>query len=308
MNRSYDPSQIFYKFLLSKACFNDQIVDEEDVKKMIIDLVLYDYNGEVIEHILENPDIYPFSINSKSQIGKTLLYSAVGMKSLKLVEILIREGVDVNIADEDGQSPLHVAAKYGYIDIVQALIKAGADINTVNQTGETPFIVAKNINLCRITVNHITRLETVELYVSDQNHKKKNELISTLDKSRDYFQHSRNCEEEAQTIKRINESLYDFLKESDVNKMVNIWEGNENVRNEFDNEKGLKEKYPEYSDILIHKANKVKKEIFLHNQKPLIDWLQAYYRCNFRAMTFSGIRFFLIDTNKIRYSKSTQFA
>ncbi|WP_265015189.1 hypothetical protein [Wolbachia endosymbiont (group B) of Camptogramma bilineatum] len=57
--------------------------------------------------------------------------------------------------------------------------------------------------------------------------------------------------------------------------MVDIWEKNENVRNEFDNEKGLKGKYPEYADILINKANKVKKEIFLHNQKPLIHWLQA---------------------------------
>lgn len=55
------------------------------------------------------------------------------------------------------------------------------------------------------------------------------------------------------------------MRESDVNKMVDIWEKNENVRNEFDNEKGLKGKYPEYADILINKANKVKKEIFLHN-------------------------------------------
>lgn len=71
-------------------------------------------------------------------------------------------------------------------------------------------------------------------------------------------------------------SLYDFLKGSNVNELVSIWEKNEDVCNNFYNQESLKEQYPEYAHILINKANKAKKEIFQHNHKPLIRVLSKF--------------------------------
>ncbi|WP_264707751.1 ankyrin repeat domain-containing protein [Wolbachia endosymbiont (group B) of Agriphila straminella] len=199
--------QIFYRFLLSKVYFDNQIAGEKDVEKMVMDSALFDPREKVIEYILENPDRYPLSINSQDRIpGKPLLHFAARMGMLELVKILMRNGGDVNTIN-DGETPLHLAAKYVYTkpmldlikiglsinsinaynlagkrnatEVVQALIKAGADINAVNRTGETPLTTAdnaKNTDLSRLIVNHITKLEAIELYISDQNLQKKMNL------------------------------------------------------------------------------------------------------------------------------------
>lgn len=69
---------------------------------------------------------------------------------------------------------------------------------------------------------------------------------------------------------------------------------NENVRDKFNDQESLQEQYPEYARILIDKANKVKKEIFLYNHKPLINALSIYYnRYDIKAMTFGDMKRFL---------------
>ncbi len=83
--------------------------------------------------------------------------------------------------------------------------------------------------------------------------------------------------------------------------MAGIWEQNENVRNEFDNEENLKKLYPEYAHILINKADEVKKEIFLHNNKPLVDFLSTHYRYDFQKAKFFGMeRFFEVHKNDFK--------
>ncbi|MGL9717345.1 MAG: hypothetical protein ACR5K9_01345 [Wolbachia sp.] len=66
------------------------------------------------------------------------------------------------------------------------------------------------------------------------------------------------------------------------------------------NQENLQKQYPEYAHILINKANEVEREIFLHNHKPLIDAFSTYYRCDFKTMTFAGIKnFFAVHKGDI---------
>ena len=70
-----------------------------------------------------------------------------------LVQILLKEGADVNLARENGSTPLNAAAINGHSEVVKLLIEAGADVNKPNKYGETPLHLA----------NKCGRTEIVEL-------------------------------------------------------------------------------------------------------------------------------------------------
>ncbi|WP_353281718.1 ankyrin repeat domain-containing protein [Wolbachia endosymbiont (group B) of Horisme vitalbata] len=236
-------------------------------------------------------------VNAKDKDERTPLHHAAHRLSTEEVKVLIEAGADVNSVDRCGWTPLFasIISYYGeFRNIIKVLIDLGADINAKDKNKKTPLHWATEMrftDICEVILNHIARLEVAGLYVSEENLQKKNEFITTsTERYNNYLQHLKNCEEEVKKIKERNKSLYDFLRENDVNKMAGIWEQNENVRNEFDNEENLKKLYPEYAHILINKADEVKKEIFLHNHRPLIDVLSENYKGDFQKMSFAGIK------------------
>lgn len=66
--------KIFYDFLKKEYSKNRSldIADEDSVKKMIFDMARIDNNGDSVKYILEQPDKYPFLINSQDEQGHTL--------------------------------------------------------------------------------------------------------------------------------------------------------------------------------------------------------------------------------------------
>ncbi|WP_143689657.1 ankyrin repeat domain-containing protein [Wolbachia endosymbiont of Nilaparvata lugens] len=231
------------------------------------------------------------------QIQQSELYEqlviAIEAQDLKEVTKLIQDKkVDVNSVDEEECTLLHKAAIKRCPKIVEALIEKGADVNKVDKNGRTflHYVIDNgHREVCQTILIHIAKLEAIDSYISKENL----QLINiSEERNNNYLQYLRNCKKEVQVIKERNESLYNLLRENEVKKMLGIWEKNENVRNEFDNEESLKKQYPEYAHILINKANAVKKEIFLHNYKPLIDVLSKNYECNLKKMTFYDINQF----------------
>ncbi|XP_057329968.1 uncharacterized protein LOC130670570 [Microplitis mediator] len=82
---------------------------------------------------------------SNSLVGGSLKYAArVG--DIKLVELRIRQGADVNGSERKGSSPLHMAAWYGHPKIIELLIKNGARLDSVlngpTKNGYTPLHLA----------------------------------------------------------------------------------------------------------------------------------------------------------------------
>lgn len=247
------------------------------------------------------------NIEAKDQKGRTPLHEASENPSTKGVKVLIEAGADVNAVDKDEFTPLYMPVLYCYgniTDIVKLLIEAGADVNKVSMSG-TLFHWADRMNrtnIYDIVLNQIARLEIAGLYVSSSNLNKKQELISdSRNLHNDYLQYLENSRREVKKMEKENKPLYDFLKESDIAKLVSIFEKNEGVRSILDDQKGLRKQYSEYAYILISKANEVKKEIFLHNHKPLIDVLSKNYEKDFQKMSFVGIRnFFDVHRNDYR--------
>ena len=57
---------------------------------------------------------------------------------------LIRNGANIELKDYQGETPLHEAARYGSVKVMSALIGAGANVNAINNLGggETPLQIA----------------------------------------------------------------------------------------------------------------------------------------------------------------------
>ena len=70
------------------------------------------------------------------------LHMAVLSGQLKMVNMVLDSGVDINIEDELKITPLFQAAAAGLGEICELLIKKGANINKSSKTGETPLFIA----------------------------------------------------------------------------------------------------------------------------------------------------------------------
>jgi ankyrin repeat protein len=64
---------------------------------------------------------------SDLQDGATPLHYAVQVGALQTVKLLIKNRVDVNVADNDGWTPLHLAIQSRNRDIAKILLVNGAD-------------------------------------------------------------------------------------------------------------------------------------------------------------------------------------
>ena len=61
------------------------------------------------------------------------IHEAARDGNIDVVELLLKEHVDINIQDENGVRALMLASKNGHIQVVELLLKEHADINIQNQ-------------------------------------------------------------------------------------------------------------------------------------------------------------------------------
>ena len=57
----------------------------------------------------------------------------------RLIEVLLGQGVDVNVVDKDHETPLHIASSFGKLKIAQLLLTHGAKADAENVQGQTPL-------------------------------------------------------------------------------------------------------------------------------------------------------------------------
>lgn len=81
-------------------------------------------------------------INMPLTQGNTLLHLAIKLNSIKLLNIFIKAGLILDLANEMGETPLHMAVNNHKIKMIQALVEAGCDINMGGELEQTPLHMA----------------------------------------------------------------------------------------------------------------------------------------------------------------------
>ena len=123
-------------------------LDEEQMKNVTIPLCLHTFIEELKPH---TPEVVSF-FNKPNEMGNTPLMQAVKVGSYQAAELLINEAkVDVNNRNKVGNTALHIAVLNQHPDLCQLLIKNGADVLIVNDEQYTCLETAEmigNAELC----------------------------------------------------------------------------------------------------------------------------------------------------------------
>lgn len=104
-------------------------------------------------------------INNGADLGghsSSLLSSAI---SLEMAQLLVENGVDVNVPGSNGQYPLHAASSRCNSKIIDFLISSGADPNVKDSNGITPLYFSASSDYC------VTSVETLLSHGAEVNAK-----------------------------------------------------------------------------------------------------------------------------------------
>lgn len=95
----------------------------------------------LVEELLEKGADSNVAANNQFKVAP--LHSACATSNLKMAEVLIKKGADVNAKQMKNITPMHSAAHNGQTDLVQLLVNSGADINAKMDNGQTPLFMAE---------------------------------------------------------------------------------------------------------------------------------------------------------------------
>lgn len=135
-----------------------------------------DQNGQLpIFTLIQNIHTYPSSrdylnivekminchlnLNLCDQTDKTILMQACDLKIFPLIEILIKNGADINYQNKNGETAFFRAASFSSVDVMNQLKNFDADINCSNNHGQTPLM---------LSVNHRFNLKTLEWLIQNK--------------------------------------------------------------------------------------------------------------------------------------------
>jgi ankyrin repeat protein len=101
--------------------------------------------------LLERHPNRPKAVEKRLPHGKpssddhsSLLHYAARSRAPHTVELLLRNGANINAARDDGWTPLHEAAKEGDVEMVKLLIERGADVNAKTKGGDAYTAIPLN--------------------------------------------------------------------------------------------------------------------------------------------------------------------
>jgi len=102
---------------------------------------------EITEMLIKNGA----DVNFQDAFGIAPMHGAARTNHQEIVQILIDNKANVNIATPDGkETPLHYAAKYNNPDVVKLLLSKGADKSAKDSQGLSPYDAAKKDNADKV--------------------------------------------------------------------------------------------------------------------------------------------------------------
>ncbi|KAG8552329.1 hypothetical protein GDO81_004477 [Engystomops pustulosus] len=107
----------------------------------------------------------PLNVNSHASDGRkvkasqnsTPLHLAAGYNRVKIVQLLLQHGADVQAKDKGDLVPLHNACSYGHYEVTELLVKHGACVNAMDLWQFTPLheAASKNrVEVCSLLLSY----------------------------------------------------------------------------------------------------------------------------------------------------------
>lgn len=132
------------EFLLKKEA-DSKVIDKSGNNLMYY--LIQSYSEQDQDAFNQKIDLlkkYNVDFNSTQNNQNTILHIAIEKNSTKLIEKVLNWTTEVNQKNKNGETPLHIAAmKAKDTSILELLIKNGADKNLATEFGETAYMLAK---------------------------------------------------------------------------------------------------------------------------------------------------------------------
>ena len=95
----------------------------------------------LLKQQLNEPWEEQYVVDSVDSQGRSALHFAAAFGDINLIEMLVKQGLDVNIGDDEGWTPLHNAANRGQLESVRTLLRLGGreSMTKVAATSGTPL-------------------------------------------------------------------------------------------------------------------------------------------------------------------------
>ncbi len=84
----------------------------------------------------------PINSASHNELKVTPIHSAAAGGHEKIVKMLLMNGADPNVREQEGRTPLHAAAQNGDEPTIRTLLYGGADMNIQSNDGKLPLDLA----------------------------------------------------------------------------------------------------------------------------------------------------------------------
>ena len=134
-------------------------------------LNLYEDCLQILELILNNFTKYEFYsiINQKNKLGFTPLHYASYNGNMKLIKLLLNNGADINISNNNGLNVLHLAAQGNQVTPIYYLIhKYKMNVNSIDKIGNTSLHWACFLNNDKV-LNFLLLCDKINVNIKNKN-------------------------------------------------------------------------------------------------------------------------------------------
>lgn len=135
---TYQPLNFDAFLLLAQKGTNVYVENERGVNILIMAIKAVNY--QLIEYLLEN---YPkFDVNRPQNSDYNPLIAATVEKDIKIIDMLLNKGANINSTDSNGNTPLMLSVYKNEMKIAEFLLQKGAKMDIKNTANENAFIIA----------------------------------------------------------------------------------------------------------------------------------------------------------------------
>jgi len=124
-------------YLINKGAKAEDNMDHID-RESLLAVAIKNKNITIVELLLKNGA----NVNKRGYRRNTPAMLAAEMGDLQIIKILVNSGANLNDQNLDGDSLISIAAFNKHNHIIEYLIEQGVDINMKNNIGETSLIIA----------------------------------------------------------------------------------------------------------------------------------------------------------------------